>query len=248
MGLLDSNIFKQATKSINITGPATTSNSYLNGGHGIIDVSKYSTLCFQVKTITSGVKLRCYGGVTSNLNTLEAHNTYSKELCFEIDKIGTYWCNVSTVKSFGFYIKNGVENGQLDIDICLKTVPAKEDLKPIQLVASKDVTLTVNSTDVSVDFSNQSLFFTGYKFVIAYICFKNATNASVIKSHIALRTTFIFADGRGTYGKDVCENENTARLYSEWIPLNSMRIALRIIFEDAAAEGDAVHVELWGVR
>lgn len=248
MGLLDSNIFNQATKSINISGSATTSNSYLNGGQGIIDVSKYSTLCFQVKTITSGVTFRCYGGVTNNYFPLEAHHTESKDLYFEIDKAGTYWCDVSTVKNFGFYIRNGVENGQLDIDICLKTVPAREDLKPIQLVASVDKTLTTNSTTVGVHFLNQKLFLTGYKFIIAYVRFKNNVGTWVVKSRIALESSFIFADEVGTYEKKVCEKENSSSLYSEWIPLCSNRIAFQITFEDAAAEGDVVHVELWGVR
>lgn len=248
MGLLDSNIFKQATKSINLSGSATTSNSYLNGGQGIIDVSKYSTLCFQVKTITSGVTFQCYGGVTNGLFALEAHDTNTKELYFVIDKAGTYWCDVSTIKYFGFYIKNGVENGQLDIDICLKTVPAKEELKPIQLVASKDETLDANSTTVGVHFLNQKLFLTGYKFVIAYIRFKNNVGAGVTKSRIALESSFLFADEKSTYVKEVCEKENSSSLYSEWIPLCSNRIAFKITFEGAAAEGDVVHVELWGVR
>lgn len=119
MGLLDSNIVRLNAKVANIAGSAVSDNSYLNAPNHAIDVSMYQTVCFQIKTITSGVEMLCKGGVTSSFVPLPASYLTTSKGVSPIKTATTYFVDVSAVKTFAFYIQKGVENGTVDIDYIL---------------------------------------------------------------------------------------------------------------------------------
>lgn len=248
MGLLDSNVFKPSSKSINLTGAATTKNSYLNGGQGIIDVSKYSVMCFQVKTITAGVTFNVYGGVTSLFNRLFTHEQFRGTLLWNISSVGTYWVDVSSVKFIAFYITNAVENGVLDIDVCLKNTPVQSELKPIQFITSRINSISTSATSVGASFNDEQVYISQFKFVSVYAQIRNSNNVPVTKNRINLSVGYIFKGGASYNYKDLEESTNTSTVYSDWIPLSCDRPDFKFDFDGAASEGDNIYVELWGVR
>lgn len=248
MGLLDSNVFKPSSKSINLTGAATTKNTYLNGGQGIIDVSKYSVMCFQVKTITADVTFKVYGGVTSLFNSLFTHEQYKGTLLWNVSSVGTYWVDISSVKYVAFYITNAVENGVLDIDICFKNTPVQSELKPIQFITSRINSISNSSTSVGVSFDDNKSYISQFKFISVYAHIRNSNNVPITKNRINLSVGYTFKGGAGYYYKDLEESTNSYSVYSDWIPLSSDNPTFKFDFDGAASEGDNIYVELWGIR
>lgn len=239
MGLLDSNIVIKASKSFNLTGAATTSNSYLNGGNGVFDVSHYQTLCFSVKTITQGVKFRINGGVSTGFTTVLVHDR-AGVLYQNITSVGTYYADVSHITRCGFLIETGVENGTLDIDVVLKS-GSTNDLKPIQSLFSKTETLTAGSTFVPFALYNYEDLFRYFKFIT--VC----ANFVKIKEDIKISTRFGF---QGAFAPPKVQEEvfNTNRIYSDWIPLITPNVTVNLDFAAAAEEGDTVYIEVFGIR
>lgn len=236
MGLLDSNIVRQASKSLNISGATTTANTYIGS---IFDVSNYQIVCFQVKSITSGVKLRLNGGITSGFSPLVLHNR-NGQICSDITSTGEYYAEVPSIKHCGFIVITGVENSTTNIDVVLKS-GSVTDLKPVQSLYNETKTLSAGATSVDFVLYSLAYLFGYFKFITVYANFRKT------KTQITLSTAFMF-EGNTPYMKEQEEVSNNSKIYSDWIPIISSSPVIKLDFAGAAAEGDTVYIEVIGIR
>lgn len=114
MGLLDSNLFMALGKSITLTDVSISNTGYAAGSY---DVKSFNCAVLKVSSISSGGKLRVWGGV-GNYEALDIykiiHNNAAKnslEYVSDIDSAGDYAIDISRCEGMRIYVQTAVQGG-----------------------------------------------------------------------------------------------------------------------------------------
>jgi len=251
MGLFDSNFFKRKS---NISFANNYNVSLANRGTLFDDFpinTVYKVLAIEVSNITGDASISILGklsyGGNNNLRVFDVNgNIYDT-----ITANGLYFADISCIRKIAIYNNIANENST---NVTLTTnfvdeIPSYvKDIKPVQKLASKEVSIT-SASNINV-WHNEDVDISNYKyFFVSYIVYDSENHGA--SRHVKL-TKYLMVKHlhpNQSYNALVATlSENDGYCYStDWQEVNGLYCGLNVQVSDFES-GDKILVSIYGVR
>lgn len=251
MGLFDSNFFKRKS---NISFANNYNVSLANRGTLLDDFptnTEYKVLAIEVSNITGDASISILGKLSYGGNNSLKVFDVNGNIHDAITTNGLYFADISCIREITIYNNIANENSTnvtLTTNLVDEIPSYVKDIKPIQQLASKEVSITSAERinvwlDDDIDVSSYKYFF------VSYIV-RNSENQAVSR-HVKL-TKFLFVkhlNSSQLYNALVATvSENDGYCYStDWQEVNGLYCGLGVTVSDYVS-GDKILVSIYGVR